>query len=124
MKTYINIIALIGLTAGTVFAQDSDKLKKDVTYSTHNYKHANKAATARQWEQKKSVTVTAPALNQNQVANYKQPVPGAAPVGGVSVNHTPQVTLAERNYKIQRGNSNPQTAQPTGDAVAQTEKEN
>lgn len=124
MKTYIKFFALIGLTAGTVVAQDTDKLRKDVTYSTHNYKHANKAATARQWEQKKSVSVTAPALNQNQVANYKQQVPNAAPAGGVSVNHTPQVTLAERNYKIQRGNSNPQTTQPAGDAVAQTEKEN
>ena len=109
--------AIIWLTSLSLFAfaeqarsQDDKKLRSDATYSTHNYKHPNKAATARKWEEKSGVAVQQPATGNNELANYKRQVPNAQPVGGIVVEHTPSMDVAERNYKIQR------ISQPTGDA--------
>lgn len=102
MKKYLFVLALSGLSILTVSAQDDSKVRKDVTYSTHNYKHPNKAAAARQWEAKKSVAVSAPVLTSGPIASYKHSVPGAVPAGGVVVPHTPEMDVAVRNYKIQR----------------------
>lgn len=102
MKRIVLIAALCGLSLGTASAQDDRKVRNDHTYSTHNYKHANKAATARQWENKPGASVRAPGLNTGPLANYKHPVPGAAPVGGVVMPHTPETDVTLRNYKIQR----------------------
>lgn len=86
------------------------KLRSDPTYSTHNYKHPNKAATARKWSTKSGVPVKHPA-NAGRVANYKQPVPGQATTGGIISLHTPSTALANRNYKDQRVNHNRQTSE-------------
>ncbi|WP_080056424.1 hypothetical protein [Spirosoma aerolatum] len=102
MKTYLVIAALSTFTILNASAQDDSKLRRDVTYSTHNYKHPNKAATAHQWADKKGVTVNAPALNQGPMLSYKHQAPGIEPVGGVVTAHTPEMNLAVRNYKIQR----------------------
>ena len=102
MKTYLLIAALSSLLFVKASAQDDRKLRNDHTYSTHNYKHPNKAATARQWENKAGVGVSKPATNPGPVANYKHQVPGAVPAGGVVVPHTPEVDVSQRNYKIQR----------------------
>lgn len=108
MKTYLFILALSGLSILTVSAQDDGKLRKDVTYSTHNYKHPNKAATARKWEAKQGIEVTAPSLTPGPLTSYKQPIPNSVPVGGMVVPHTPDMDVTKRNYKIQRVNlSNP-----------------
>ncbi len=69
-------------------------------YSTHNYKHPQLAAAARQWEAKKGVAVKQPGAVE--LANYKRQMPVAQPVGGITVPHTPSVSLADRNYKDQR----------------------
>lgn len=102
MKKYLVIAALSTLIITNASAQDDTKLRRDVTYSTHNYKHPNKAATANQWADKKGVAVKAPALNQGPVLSYKHQAPGTEPVGGVVTTHTPEMNLAVRNYKIQR----------------------
>ncbi|QIP14094.1 hypothetical protein G8759_16450 [Spirosoma aureum] len=102
----IEFILLTGLgllaLAGQTHAQNDRKLRNDPTYSTHNYKHPNKAATARRWEEKTGVAVQQPAPGDVRLADYKKGLPNAEPVGGITVDHTPSVTLAERNYKIQR----------------------
>ncbi|UHG94325.1 hypothetical protein [Spirosoma oryzicola] len=103
MKTYLVITALSILTILSASAQDDSKLRRDVTYSTHNYKHPNKAATARQWAAKKGIAVNAPTLSQGPAVSYKHQAPGAKPVGGMVVPHTPESDVALRNYKIQRG---------------------
>lgn len=102
MKTYLFVLALGVFSMLTATAQDDAKLRSDVTYSTHNYKHPNKAVKARQWEAKQGVVVKTPELNRGLLANYKHPTPGAVPVGGVMVLHTDQMEVAQRNYKIQR----------------------
>lgn len=81
---------------------DANKLRNDPTYSTHNYKHANKAATARKWETGSGVAVESPGTGGTNLANYKRQVPGQSPAGGVTVPHTPLTDVATRNYKMQR----------------------
>lgn len=102
IQTYL--IALVFLAvASQVSGQDNrSKLRKDPTYSTHNYKHPNKAAAARQWEAPAGVAVQQPQSGNTNLANYKRQVPNQAPVGGVTVDHTPSTEVADRNYKIQR----------------------
>ncbi|WP_338876834.1 hypothetical protein WBJ53_14370 [Spirosoma sp. SC4-14] len=104
MKYTLGLLAGLALLAiaGPTQAQDKQQLRNDPTYSTHNYKHPNKAAAARKWESKTNVAVEAPAPNDARLADYKKAVPNAEPVGGITVDHTPSVSLAERNYKIQR----------------------
>lgn len=123
MKTYIFALALSGLTVLTVSAQDDAKSRKDVTYSTHNYKHPNKAAAARKWANQKGTGITTPGFNNKAVANYKQPVPNAEPVDGLLVPHTAQENLADRNYKIQRLNVTTPVASSTEVASDARQKE-
>ncbi|GAB3884594.1 hypothetical protein [Spirosoma agri] len=124
MKTYLLVAALSSLLFVKASAQDDRKLRNDHTYSTHNYKHPNKAAKARQWENKAGITVSKPPTNPGPVTSYKQQIPGAVPAGGVVVPHTPEVDVSQRNYKIQRltlsrpvtnettSDTNPPTGQP------------
>ncbi|QIP15166.1 hypothetical protein G8759_22345 [Spirosoma aureum] len=119
MKRILLIAALSGLSLITASAQDDNKVRNDHTYSTHNYKHANKAATARQWENKSGASVRAPGLGTAPLANYKHQVPGAVPTGGVVLPHTPETDVALRNYKIQRvslPNSTTRMVAKTGDS--------
>jgi hypothetical protein len=102
MKSSLLLLAGFALLAAAASAQDDSKLRNDPTYSTQNYKHANKAAKARQWETGSGVTVQAPATTGNQVANYKQQRPNQPSVGGVSVEYTSNERLANRNYKQQQ----------------------
>ncbi|OIN57442.1 hypothetical protein [Arsenicibacter rosenii] len=91
---------ILGLiVAGPALSQDA-KLKRDVTYSTHNYKHPNKAQVARKWEQ--SPTVRTSDFDERQVVNgdYKKP----ATV--ITQQPTPQIAFEvkpdreiNRNYK-------------------------
>ncbi|MBC8155267.1 MAG: hypothetical protein H7Z72_20445, partial [Bacteroidetes bacterium] len=46
----LSLLLATVLTSCATYGPD-DKLKRDGTYSTHNYKHPNKAAQARTWEQ-------------------------------------------------------------------------
>lgn len=115
MKTTLLITALTLLTTLTASAQDDRKLRQDATYSTHNYKHPNKAAAAQKWSAQAGTPVTAPASVTGRVANYKQPVPGQVPTGGLVLPHTPLEDVAERNYKIQRVNvARPAAEEATG----------
>jgi len=100
MKTYLFSIALLGLSTLASYAQDDSKVRNDVTYSVHNYKHLNKAAAALKWSNPKGAPVAASTIT-GRVPNYKQQVPGAVPTGGVTLPHTPQPDIY-RNYKIQR----------------------
>lgn len=123
MKTYLAIFALSFFAVLTVSAQDGAKLRNDVTYSTHNYKHPNKAAVASKWKQNKGVTVNAPDLSNQQAGNYKRPVPGTTPTGGVVVPHTPQVSIAERNYKMPRINLSDSDSKSTSDVANRPERQ-
>lgn len=91
------------LTALTVSGQDLAALPNDPMYSTHNYKHPNKAAEAARWTSKQGMPVAAPGHGTPGLANYKQPRPETSPTGGIEVPHTPSTSLAERNYKSQFG---------------------
>ncbi|AQG79719.1 hypothetical protein [Spirosoma montaniterrae] len=96
MKTSLFITTLL-LTSGMALAQNTNA-RYDATYSTGNYKHANKAAQARQWEQKNGASVVAPNA-QGVATNYKQPKPGVAPAGGVEAPVYGPASIASRNYK-------------------------
>jgi len=86
-------------------AQEEERQRKDHTYSTHNYKHPNKAAAARRWEEKEGVSVETPSRlsrRDNRSANYKTQLPFQQPVGGVTVPHRLDEDVANRNYKMQK----------------------
>lgn len=106
MKSAIFLLVGISLCAMTeqAFSQDNPQRKplNNPLYSTHNYKHPNAAAAARRWENKSGVAVQQPAPRNARIANYKQQMPNAEPMGGITVDHTPSASLADRNYKIQR----------------------
>ncbi len=97
MKSITTLLIGLGLLAYSVpiKAQDEAKLRKDQTYSTHNYKHSNKAATARSWENKEGVPVWLPSQQDSRLSNYKNQVPGQLPVGGV-VCKSHRLTQASR----------------------------
>jgi hypothetical protein len=102
IHTYLIALGFLALASQVSGQDNQSKLRKDPTYSTHNYKHPNKAATARQWESKAGVAVQQPQAGNENLANYKRQVPNQAPTGGVTVDHTPSTDVADRNYKIQR----------------------
>lgn len=112
MKTTILTAAALLLAGSLALAQNA-KVQNDHTYSTHNYKHANKAAEARRWEQKGTTTVTPPAALP-AVANYKRSVPGQQPAGGVTISTNGPASVASRNYKA--GNSQTQSSADTRSA--------
>ncbi len=116
-------IAFSLLTALTVSGQDQAALRNDPTYSTHNYKHPNKAAAAATWANKEGIRVAAPGYNPQRVANYKQPKSGASPAVGIAVPHTPSASLAERNYKIQRVNASRLASQPDTQLVSKPRRQ-
>lgn len=106
MKTLLTAIGFFVLM-GQAYAQSErstsePKPLNNPLYSTHNYKHPQAAAAARRWETKEGLTVKKPMPAETQVANYKSQMPIAQPVGSITVTHTPSVSLADRNYKIQR----------------------
>ncbi|ADB38955.1 hypothetical protein [Spirosoma linguale] len=117
MKTYLFILAFGSGLFFTASAQDDRKLRNDHTYSTHNYKHPNKAATVQSWKGQSGIVVNAPSVNQGMIANYKQPVPGSKPAGGLTLPHTPVMDVAVRNYKAQHSNVIRSSTQPGSIAV-------
>jgi hypothetical protein len=119
MKTYLFIVAFSSLLFWTASAQDDRKLRNDHTYSTHNYKHANKAIKAGSWKGQVGVVVRAPGFTQGPIANYKHSVPGNIPAGSVTLPHTPDRDVAVRNYKSQQVNISRTTSQPASTAVEQ-----
>lgn len=112
MKASLLIIFFGVLFTLPARAQEQTALRNDPTYSTHNYKHPNKAAMAQKWGAKKGVAVPVVGYTAGQLANYKQQRPSSVPVGGLSIPYTPSTSLADRNYKIQRIHSPRQTVQP------------
>lgn len=122
MKKYLVIAALSTLIVLNASAQDDTKLRRDVTYSTHNYKHPNKAAKAHEWGDKKGVAVKAPALNQGTMLSYKHQAPGLKPVGGVVAPHTPEMDVAVRNYKIQRVSEPRPAASPDAEVASSVQQ--
>ncbi|MCC5613108.1 hypothetical protein LC612_42150 [Nostoc sp. CHAB 5834] len=82
MVTTLFVIAFLSLTALTTFGQYDPKLRSDGTYSVHNYKHPNKAATARKWSAKPGANVTSPSTGIGRVDTYKQPVLSQVPTDG------------------------------------------
>jgi hypothetical protein len=111
MKKYPFFLAVfLLLTTPVAFAQ---KTKNDPTYSMGNYKHANKAAEARRWQQQENPS---PALTRRgaltnetgpqSAANYK--AQNRRPATGI-VTEAPEVpqdlvknpSASPRNYKHQ-----------------------
>lgn len=111
MKRYIMTAILAGLVS-VAFAQTKPRL--DHGYSTHNYKHANKAAVARQIQNAESgVSIQRDGsvrenIGLQSTANYKVQRPyntngklniPAPPVTGYATNDPSQ---SPRNYKMGR----------------------
>lgn len=76
--------------------------RHDGTHSTHNYKHANKAAHARRLAVGDGIRVSYPQPGLAHRASYKTPVPGLLPVGGLVINNPLPTDLAWTNYKMPR----------------------
>lgn len=118
MKSFVFLLAGISLTALSeqAFSQVDGARKplNNPMYSSHNYKHPQMAAAARRQETKTGVAVQQPTPGEARLANYKNQMPSRQPVGGVTVDHTPSASLADRNYKIQRV-SEPTPTMPSAD---------
>jgi hypothetical protein len=104
MKTLINtfMVSILALLSSVAYAQTEPIWRNDPTYSTHNYKHPNKAAAAQRRALEPGVSVRFPQPGVVQAANYKMPQPGQVPAGSVVLPHTPSNDLADRNYKMPR----------------------
>ncbi len=114
MKTFITLLALatLPLFAVSVSAQDhkgpepmkaeKPAWRNDPMYSIHNYKHPNKAAVVQRRSSGMGVTVNMPPSGINQVANYKMPAMQRVPTGGITVLHSPDLDVANQNYKMPR----------------------
>lgn len=125
MKAIASYLVALGtlMMVEQAYGQDNSaggKLRNDPTYSSHNYKHPNKAATAQKWESNRGVVVKAPVTGGVNVANYKHQTPNQVPAGGVTVYHTPSTDVADRNYKMQR----PSQATGTGGSGVADKKKN
>ncbi|HLL93455.1 MAG TPA: hypothetical protein VK404_00665 [Spirosoma sp.] len=124
MKAIVSYLIALGtlLVVEQASGQDNsagNKLRNDPTYSTHNYKHSNKAAAARKWESNRGVVVKSPVAGGANVANYKRQTPNQAPAGGITIYHIPSTDVADRNYKMQRPN---QSTGSSGSGVADKRK--
>ncbi len=114
MKMFITLIALaaVPLLAVPVSAQvpegppqphvKAPVWRNDPMYSTHNYKHPNKAAAAQRRNPAAGVAVNKQSAETNQVANYKMPATQRVPTGGITIPHAPDLGVANRNYKMPR----------------------
>ncbi len=104
MKTLIHLLATAAFSTLSLptDAQNDPNWRNDPTYSTHNYKHANKVAAVKRRALEPGVTVNFPKPGATRFANYKMPLLEQAPAGGVVLPHTPGADLAERNYKMSR----------------------
>lgn len=102
--TFLLAGAFMVAMAGHTYAQNVGRPKplNNPMYSTNNYKHPNMAAAARRSESRSGIAVQQPAPTDARLANYKNQMPNRQPAGGVTVDHTPSSSLADRNYKIQR----------------------
>lgn len=116
MKAVVFLLAGLGLLACSAdsSAQDDAKLRNDPTYSTQNYKHPNKAATAQRWQGTTGVEVRPPYQPANRQASYKNQSPNQVPSGGVTVDYRSSEQYANRNYKAQQ----PRAARPANTEVA------
>lgn len=100
------VVSLSALAQGNVRDDghgDVSRLRNDPTYSTRNYKQPNKAAAARRWEADNGVDVRPPYAPANRVTSYKSQSANQIPAGGITVEHTLNEELANRNYKNQQG---------------------
>ncbi len=120
MKSFVFLLVGISLTALSkqAFSQDDGARKplNNPMYSSHNYKHPSMAAAAKRQEMKAGIAVQQPTPGDARFANYKNQMPSRQPVGGVTVDHTPSASLANRNYKIQRV-SEPNATLPSQDYI-------
>lgn len=72
--------------------------RHDGTYSAHHYKRNNLAAHRPTGDDGISVNYPQPGLTH--LANYKTPLPGLGPVGGIVFNHRLTTDFGEQNYKM------------------------
>ncbi|GAA4404509.1 hypothetical protein GCM10023187_21940 [Nibrella viscosa] len=95
------LLGLLGVAvAGTSLAQEDTKLRRDVTYSTRNYKHPNKAAVASQWEPEASVSFRKRNARRVTIGDYKRPSSRDGRMTGI-VLPAQSISTTERNYKAQ-----------------------
>src|ERR1700712_2401666 len=100
------LLTLIGVgmlvSVKPAFSQDATTLRNDPTYSTHNYKHANKAQIAQRWETRSGLNVPVSSKKDVILADYKpQHRPQLSP-GSVAVSYKSSNAVSGWNYKTQR----------------------
>jgi hypothetical protein len=116
MKTIALILLGAGLLQQPASAQQPvPPVSRHPMISVHNYKHADKAAQARREQAGRGGAVAAPAPGQTNLANYKRQGVPTRPAGGLTVPHTPDTVLANRNYKQTR--PTPAVTNPTETAI-------
>jgi len=110
MKTALKLVGglILLVLMEPAFSQDHSVAYNDPTYSTHNYKQANKAALAQQQEHNSGVGVQAVSTKDIQLSDYKPQMHQSLTDGGITVNYKSMVKAADWNYKTQHANTGTQ----------------
>ncbi|GAB3899306.1 hypothetical protein GCM10028803_20230 [Larkinella knui] len=105
MKTCLGLLAVALTMPGIA----QDKVKNDPTYSTANYKHPNKATSARQWEPESGIEFRIRRRQPQTIAAYREQQRRGG-FGDAAISIPAKPTLANRNYKQQNRMVTPQPA--------------
>ena len=97
-KTCLGLLAIALAIPAT--SQDNDKLKRDPTYSTGNYKHSNKAKAAREWEPESGITFRIRKRQPQNIASYREQQRRGG-IGDPAIAIPAKPSMANRNYKHQ-----------------------
>ncbi|KAA9347869.1 hypothetical protein [Larkinella humicola] len=95
-KTCLGLLAI----ALAMPATSQDKVKRDPTYSTANYKHPNKAKAAREWEPESGITFRIRKRQPQNIASYREQQRRGG-LGDPAIAIPAKPSMANRNYKQQ-----------------------
>jgi hypothetical protein len=118
MKTVVTTLwGVFGLLlVAPAFSQNRAGLYNDLTYSTHNYKQANKAIEAQRVEATISTNVPAASSADRILADYKPQIHSNYASGSITVDYKSPGNTGDWNYKTQQSVHSQTTTHRVGNA--------
>ncbi|QIP14093.1 hypothetical protein G8759_16445 [Spirosoma aureum] len=119
MKTVgITLWGVFGLLwVSPAFSQNRAELYNDLTYSTRNYKQANKAIEAQRVEATIGANVPAASSTDRILADYKPQIHANYASGSITVDYKSEGNTGDWNYKTQHSVHSQATAHRVGNAI-------
>ncbi|QHV94653.1 hypothetical protein [Spirosoma endbachense] len=118
MKTVgITLWGVFGLLlVAPAFSQNRAEVYNDPTYSTHNYKHPNKAIEAQRVEASIGTNVPAATSTDRILADYKPQIHSNYASGSITVDYKSPRNTGDWNYKTQQSVHSQTTTHRVGNA--------